>query len=146
MALGAPGPEADTLHASAVAVDGRGVLILGGAGSGKSALALELIARGAALVADDRTHVTRRDGALHGAAPAPIAGLIEARFVGILGPMPARAAQLALAVDLDRTETARLPPARTTTLLGLTLPCLRKAEGGHFPAAILLYLSRGRAE
>ena len=37
------------------ASDGRGLLILGPSGAGKSALALQLIALGARLVADDRT-------------------------------------------------------------------------------------------
>ena len=51
------------LHATCVAVDGRGLLILGPSGSGKSALALQLIALGAQLVADDRTRVSRRGAA-----------------------------------------------------------------------------------
>ena len=65
------------LHGSAVAFAGRGVLILGGAGTGKSALALALIGRGAALVADDRVEIERRGGALIASAPAALAGLIE---------------------------------------------------------------------
>ncbi len=48
------------LHASAVAVDGRGCLITGASASGKSTLALEMIALGAELVADDRVDVRRR--------------------------------------------------------------------------------------
>ena len=40
------------LHASCVAVAGRAVLITGPSGSGKSSLALTLLAHGAALVAD----------------------------------------------------------------------------------------------
>ena len=45
----------NTIHATCVAIEGRGVLIVGPSGSGKSDLALRLIDRGAALVADDYT-------------------------------------------------------------------------------------------
>ena len=39
-----------TIHATTVAIDGRGVMIRGGSGQGKSALALQMIAMGAELV------------------------------------------------------------------------------------------------
>ncbi|RMD94668.1 MAG: hypothetical protein D6811_02350, partial [Alphaproteobacteria bacterium] len=106
---GAPVPAAagDTaqtiLHASAVGLEGRGVLILGASGAGKSSLALELMARGAALVADDRVWLTRRGTAVILTPPAAIAGRIEARGVGLLGAAW-RPAELAVAVDLDRPE------------------------------------------
>jgi HPr kinase/phosphorylase len=106
------------LHASAVALAGRGVLILGGSGSGKSALALRLIATGARLVADDRVLIRgRSDGALIAAAPAAIAGLIEARFVGILRAPHVAEAPVSLVVDLDAAAEARLPQKRTIMLL-----------------------------
>jgi len=47
--------QENVLHASCVCLEGRAVLIRGASGSGKSGLALQLIALGAALVADDRT-------------------------------------------------------------------------------------------
>ena len=53
------------LHATTVALAGQGVLILGPSGSGKSGLALQLMAMGAELVADDRTIVTARGSTLH---------------------------------------------------------------------------------
>ena len=52
------------LHATAVAVAGRGLLIRGASGSGKSGLALEMMARGAQLVSDDRVIVSDRDDGL----------------------------------------------------------------------------------
>ncbi len=111
-------PHATQLHATAVAVDGRGCLITGASGSGKSTLALEMLALGAELVADDRVDIRKSAGALMLSAPAPIAGLIEARGVGILR-LPARTeAPLALIVDLDAAEGERLPAARCRELLG----------------------------
>ena len=96
------------IHASCVAIDGKGVLLLGVSGAGKSDLALRLIDSGARLVADDRTILFVKNDALHAKAPPSIKGLLEIRGVGIV-KLPVRASvKLALAVTLGR-EGARLP-------------------------------------
>jgi HPr kinase/phosphorylase len=134
------------LHASAVAVDGRGVLITGPSGSGKSALALELMGMGAQLVADDGVLLSRApDGGVTARAPASIRGLIEARGVGLLRARAVDDVPLALVVDLSQVESDRLPPERTKTLLGTELPLLHKVESPHFSAAIRQYLAEGRS-
>ena len=135
-----------TVHASCVALEGRGLLILGASGQGKSALALELMAMGAALVADDRVILRREGEALIVTVPEAIAGRIEARFVGLLNATPAGPVALALAVDLDRTEAERLPPRRSVNLLGISLPLVHNSETRHFPATILQYLRAGRSD
>ena len=61
------------VHASAVSLGGRGVLILGRSGAGKSGLALRLIALGAQLVSDDRV-VLEPHGAAGLAARTPSLG------------------------------------------------------------------------
>jgi HPr kinase/phosphorylase len=138
--------EATCLHASTVAVQGRAALIRGGSGSGKSGLALQLMALGADLVADDRTLI-RRDGAgLSADAPRAIRGRIEARGIGLLNAPAAGPAQVVLIVDMDREEEARLPPPRHEDLLGVSLPVTRKIGGAHFPAAIMTYLRHGRSD
>lgn len=139
------GAAALTLHASCVALGARGVLILGPSGSGKSALALQLMALGAALVADDRTEVQRSGAGLVARCPATLSGLIEARGVGLLRADPLDHAVLDLAVDLGQRETDRLPPERGLDILGVTLPLVHGQETSHFPAAILQYLKSGRA-
>ena len=53
-----------TIHAGAVGIGGRGLLILGPSGAGKSALALALMGLGARLVADDRVILRVEDGRL----------------------------------------------------------------------------------
>ena len=137
-------PAAEVLHASAVALGGRGLLITGRSGSGKSSLALDLISRGATLVSDDRTIATPRPGGLLWlSAPATIAGRIEARGVGILA-LTAAEAPARLVVALDDTETSRLPEARETVIAGIALPLLRAVESAAFPAMLLACLSGER--
>ena len=134
------------LHATCVALSGRAVLIIGPSGSGKSALALELIALGARLVADDRTVLTSVDGKLIASPPEAIAGMIEARGVGILKVDYAANATICCVVDMEQVETLRLPEARTVTLLDLTVPCLHKVDAPYFPAALHAYLKGHRIE
>ena len=136
--------SSDILHASCVTVDRRGLLILGPSGAGKSALALQMIALGAALVADDRTEVSVRDDRLYARCPPTLRGLIEARGIGILHAPPQDEAEVSLVADLGRLEEQRLPPLRTITLLGCPLNLVLRAEYAHFPAALMLYLRHGR--
>ena len=134
----------EILHASCVIVADKGLLILGPSGSGKSALALTLMAHGAMLVADDRTIVVREGPALIASAPSAIAGMIEARGLGLLAAKRAESATLHSVIDMGQIETERLPPERDIPLLGCRLPCLHKVESAHFPAAVLQYLKAGR--
>ena len=138
-------PASETLHASCVAVAGRGLLILGHSGAGKSALAIRLVVLGADLVSDDRTIVTATDEALVASCPNPaLRGLIESRGLGILRAPSVAAVPLALAIDLAQPETERLPPQRTVTVAGKSLPLVLHAQNDHFPDALMLYLRHGR--
>lgn len=132
------------LHATAVAYQGCGLLIRGASGRGKSALALSLIALGAALVADDQTLVERQGDALIARAPEKLKGLIEARGIGLLRSPAAPPTPLALVADLDRTSEGRLPAQESTEILGLTLPLVRRLDHSHFAPALLLHLAHGR--
>jgi len=133
------------VHGSAVALHGRGVLITGASGSGKSSLALTLMAFGATLVADDRTELWTQDDAVWARAPETINGLIEARGTGLL-TADAQPARVVVVVDMDRIEAQRLPLMHTARYLGLTLPVLHKVESPAWPAAILQYLKGSRRD
>lgn len=132
--------NSDILHATTVSIEGKGVLILGPSGSGKSSLALQLIALGAGLVADDRTEITRNGQVLTATVPSAIQGIIEARGVGILRLSNAGATPLSLAVDLSQDDEPRLPETHAYTILGVALPCLFPAPSPHFAVAIWLYV------
>ena len=140
------GGDVHVLHASAVAVGNRGLLICGASGSGKSSLALQMIALGASLVADDRVLVRRRsEGGLHLSCPEPIRGMIEARGFGLLAVPRTTAIAVAL-VDLDAKESERLPVPRETLIAGEALPSFRRVEAPHFASILLLYLKGGCVE
>lgn len=133
-------------HASCVAYRGQGVLITGKSGSGKSSLALQLMALGADLVADDRVHLEAGADGLLAKAPSQIAGRIEARGVGILNAKALKSAPVRLVIALDHAEKARLPEQYTITRLGITLPLLFRVDSPHFAPAILQVLQYGRSD
>ena len=72
-------PDRLLLHGTAVTVGVRGLLILGPSGSGKSRLALKMIALGANLVSYDRVWLNKIGTGFELQAPEQIRGRIEAR-------------------------------------------------------------------
>ena len=116
------------VHGTCVELAGMGVLLRGRAGSGKSDLALRLIDRGARLVADDRVDLRVRGEALIASAPAPIAGRMEVRGIGIVDVPTVVEARLGLAVDLVASQAIeRLPEPSHCTFLGVQVPLIALA-------------------
>jgi HPr kinase/phosphorylase len=134
-----------TVHGTAVAVDGRGLLIMGGSGTGKSALALAMIGLGAKLISDDRTMLALMKGDVVLSCPNPdLQGVIEARGVGLIRAEASPSAPLSLVVDLDLNETDRLPPRRSVTVLGCVIDLVYGYQSPIFPVALMLQLRHGR--
>lgn len=132
----------ETIHGTVVDIDGAGVLLRGPPGSGKSDLALRLIDRGAALVADDRVILSVDHGGLAAFAPGPGAGKLEIRGLGIVRVPYLARADLHLVVDLvEPGRIERLPKAAETVLLGVALPVLTLAPfEASAPAKVRLAL------
>lgn len=108
-------------NVSCIAIEGRGVLIAGKPGSGKSSLALALIDRGAQLIGDDGVTLQAETDRVNASPPPEIAGLIEIRNVGLVR-MATTSAPLALSLRLT-DEAPRLPEGPDAlTLCGLTIP------------------------
>src|SRR5262245_11012706 len=142
-----------SVHASAVLVGARAVLIRGPSGSGKSRLALALLQAAndgrlafARLVSDDRTRLQALNGRLL-ARPVPeLAGLIEQRGVGI-GQVPYEpVAVVFLVVDLN-ADPGRLPEAQQQGVVieGIDLPRLAVAAGNDSLPGTLAEIARQAA-
>lgn len=135
-----------TVHASAVLIGRRAVLIRGPSGSGKSRLVFDLIEAQsrsqltfARLVGDDRVLLEARDGRLL-VRPAPqLAGLIEIRGLGIRRLPYELVAAVGLVVDLAAADGQRLPAPETGEIVisGLVLPRLAVAEGSDALSQVL---------
>lgn len=76
--------EIDTLHGVLMSVFGKGVLITGDSGMGKSEVGLELIRKGHVIVSDDRVDVRRVHNDIIGFAPPLLKGMLELRGIGII--------------------------------------------------------------
>ena len=130
--------EASTIHASAVLVGAKAVLIRGPSGSGKSGLAWNLVQAAqqgalpfARLVGDDRILLEAQAGRLL-VRPAPaLAGLIEIRGLGIRRLSFESVAAVGWVVDLGAEDAARLPAglAGNTSISGVILPRLGVMTG-----------------
>jgi HPr kinase/phosphorylase len=119
------GETPPSIHATAVALGSRAALLLGPPGSGKSDLALRLIETGWILVADDRVLLSRRSESLVAAPPPNLAGLIEARGIGICRVPFLAEAEVALAVQLvPAKDVERLPEPGTQSFIGVSIPLI----------------------
>ena len=138
--------DSPTIHASAVLVGAKAVLIRGASGAGKSQLAWDLIGAAASgrlpfarLVADDRVFVEAVGNRLLARPPRELAGLIEIRGLGIRKTSYEVLAVVGLVVDLGASDAARMPAreAENTVISGVNLPRLAVAPGiGALPMVL----------
>ncbi len=98
------------------------MLIEGASGAGKSDLALRLIDRGAILVSDDYTVVTRSGDALIASVPSSIAGQIEVRGLGIVRLAYRDKVRVALVVRLSDTPERMPPRDDRRDVVGVAVP------------------------
>jgi serine kinase of HPr protein (carbohydrate metabolism regulator) len=114
------------VHATCVWAAGRGLLLRGGPGAGKSDLALRLIEAGAMLVADDQVALRPASGRLLARPPASLAGLIEVRGIGLLRLPYRRGTTVDLLIDLvPADEVVRLPEPAHEVVAGVRVPRYR---------------------
>jgi hypothetical protein len=127
-----------SVHASAVLVGDRAVLIRGPSGAGKSRLAFDLILAGragqlprAVLVGDDRVHLDTVAGQLLVRPARELAGLIEVRGLGVRHCDFVGEAVVGLVADLAASDAERLPPpeALSIRLNGVLLPRIPVGSG-----------------
>ena len=142
--------QSPTIHATAVLVGAKAVLIRGEPGSGKSRLALRLLETVGRelpfvrLVGDDRVYVENRAGRLVVRPPQELAGLLEIRGTGIVRVPFEAAAVIGLVIDLgDPGDRMPAAESRKAVLAGVVLPRLA-VPPGHDPLPLAIEASLGR--
>ncbi|MBP3545560.1 MAG: HPr kinase/phosphatase C-terminal domain-containing protein [Alphaproteobacteria bacterium] len=118
----------ENIYATTVAIEDKGVLIIGKSGAGKSDLALRLIMnKNATLIADDRTDIENIDEKIICSCPKNIQGKLEVRGIGIIDFPFLSSVELKLVVQLvsDYTEIERLPLPEYKDILGVKIPLIK---------------------
>jgi HPr kinase/phosphorylase len=143
-----------SIHASAVLVGTRALLIRGPSGAGKSRLALALLRHAETdapafvrLVSDDRSLVAPHHGRLVVRPVLEIAGLIEVRGLGVRRLPYEPAAVVGCVIDLAAPDGARLPAGASTEVVidGIRLPRLPVTADADPVALILAQMTTGTA-
>lgn len=135
-----------TIHASAILLGHRGILIRGPSGSGKSRLTLAILQNAGAdfarLVGDDRIHLEAAHGRLLMRPAKALEGLMEVRGLGIVRLPYEPVAVASLVIDLDAPDVGRLPQETDleAKIGGVTLARLPVAPGGEPLARLRAYL------
>jgi serine kinase of HPr protein (carbohydrate metabolism regulator) len=129
-----------TIHATAVLVGAKALLIRGEPGSGKSRLALQLIQTlpFARLIGDDRVHLEAQNGRLLVRPADSLAGMIEIRGIGIRNVPYEAVAAVGRVLDLmSAAERLPEPDEQKAVISGVTLPRIALPAGGDpFPAVL----------
>jgi serine kinase of HPr protein (carbohydrate metabolism regulator) len=130
--------DSPTIHASAVLIGAKAVLIRGPSGAGKSLLAWKLLqaARSgtlpfARLVIDDRALLEAHGGRLLVRPVPALAGIIEIYGLGIRRVPFEPVAAVGWVVDLGATDADRIPAAtaENSMISGISVPRLAIAAG-----------------
>ena len=110
------------MHATCVDINGSGVLIVGRSGSGKSSLAINLLALGSTLVADDQCELVKKNNRFRISKPASLPNSIEIRGVGLVSVPMVVETSLDWVVNMDEAEKERMPDLRFTEIDGYKIP------------------------
>ena len=129
------------MHASCVDVNGSGVLIVGRSGSGKSSLAINLLALGSKLVADDQCELIRKNNGFRISKPASLPKSIEIRGVGLVSVPMVNETSLDWVVNMDEVEKERMPNPRFTEIGGFRVPTVFGKEMDGLASRIYVLVS-----
>ncbi len=131
-----------TLHATGVCVEDKGILIIGESGSGKSSLALSLIANGAHLICDDIANLRLIDDTLIMTKPPALPSAIEVRGFGLISVPLLDEVRVDLIVDMAEASDSRLG-GHKMQYLGIELPCIKGRDFYRLSDALLVWSKFG---
>ena len=129
------------MHATCVDVNGSGVLIIWRSGSGKSSLAINLLALGSTLVADDQCKLVRKNNRYRISKPASLPKSIEIRGVGLVSVPMVNETNLDWVVNMDEAEKERMPSPRFTEIGGFRVPTVFGKEMDDLASRIYILVS-----
>ncbi|MGN1063091.1 MAG: HPr kinase/phosphorylase, partial [Alphaproteobacteria bacterium] len=123
-----------SISATGICMDGMGILIMGKSGTGKSRLAMALIARGARLIADDVTFICRHGSHIYATGGCRLNGCLEVRGIGILkGLKSAKRTKVDFVVCLMETYPERMPDGiKYMELAGVQVPVFEMYKDEKF--------------
>tara|TARA_B100000900_G_C20184601_1_gene555335 strand:+ start:25 stop:498 length:474 start_codon:yes stop_codon:yes gene_type:complete len=131
------------LHASSIDIDGKGVVILGKSGSGKSNLAIKLISMGAKLISDDQTYFKLKDNKVIISKPDTTPNFIEARGIGLIKAPLVMSAKLFCFVNITNIELKRLPYEEIKYCFGKKIKMVEFNPNYNNESALFLSLRYG---
>ncbi len=120
----------------------KGVLILGKSGSGKSSLALSLLANGAQLVCDDRVQLQVKNKILMMTKPSSLPSALEVRGLGLIKVPLITEARVDLIIDMGLTSDSRLG-GHKMELVGVEIPCVKGQNFYGLSEAIIVWSKYG---
>ena len=129
------------MHATCVDINGSGVLIVGSSGSGKSSLAINLLALGSKLVADDQCELVKKNNRFSVSKPASLPNSIEIRGVGLVFVPMVVETSLDWVVNMDEAETERMPNLRVTEIDGYRVPTVFGKDVDELASRIYVLVS-----
>ncbi len=125
-----------TIQGSAVAIDGRALILAGAPGSGKSSLALQLIDRGAMLISDDLVRISPVGGWPHAVPAERQAGKLMLRGLGLI-TRPATIAPCPLSIVIQLADETDDAIGGFGPICGTMLPCVTLAPHRHDGAIMI---------
>ena len=113
------------IQATAIHINHHGVLLTGGAGCGKSDLALRMIDNGAELVSDGETSLITQGQTLVATPSAITAGLLHVHGVGVVRLPFENSAPVRCCIHLSASwHIQKYPQWRAENFLGIEVPVI----------------------
>ena len=129
------------MHATCADINGSGVLIVGSSGSGKSSLAINMLALGSKLVADDQCELVKKNNRFSVSKPTSLPNSIEIRGVGLVSVPMVVETSLDWVVNMDEAETERMPNLRFTEIDGYRVPAVFGKDMDELASRIYVLVS-----